>query len=75
MATLDDIKSLKRKYSAELLQLPGVAGIDIDIHPSGEATLAVHIDTKDPEVRQALPKELDGYPVKYIYTGPIRKSS
>ena len=73
MATVDDLRPVKRKYSADLLRRPGVAGVDIDVDDSGEAVLTVHLDTKDPKVRTELPKHLDGFPVKYVYTGPIRK--
>jgi hypothetical protein len=75
MANVDDLIPVKRKYSADLLRQPGVSGVDIDIKDSGEAFITVHLDTKDPQVRKSLPSQLDGYPVKYVYTGPIRKLS
>ncbi len=73
MATVDELRALKRKYSANLLRRRGVCGVDIDIRESGEAILTVHLDTLDPKVRSALPNQLDGFPVEYVYTGPIRK--
>lgn len=73
MATLDEMKAVKRKYSAGLLQQRGVCGVDIEIKDSGEAALTVHLDTKEKSVRDGLPAELEGHPVKYVYTGPIRK--
>lgn len=71
--TVERLKAVKRKHSADLLRRRGVAGVDIAIDDAGHATLAVHLDTRDPKVRDALPAELDGYPVEYVYTGPIRK--
>ena len=73
MATVDDLRAVKRKYSAHLLKQPGVVGVDIDIKKSGDPVIQVHLDSNDPEVRTALPTKLDGYPVEYVYTGPIRK--
>ena len=73
MATVNELRPVKRKYSAQLLRQPGVCGVDINIEESGEANLTVHLDTRDPEVRATLPKVLDGFPVEYVYTGPIRK--
>jgi len=73
MASVDDLRAVKRKYSAQLLRTPGVCGIDIEVGDSGNAVLKVHLDTQDPKVRSALPTELDGFPVEYVYTGPIRK--
>ena len=73
MATLNEIKAVKRRHSAHLLQLPGVIGVDIKINKSGKASLTVHLDTKSDEIRQALPNNLEGYPVQYVYTGPVRK--
>jgi hypothetical protein len=73
MATVDDLRAVKRKYSANLLKQPGVCGVDIDIKESGEPVIKVHLDSKDPKVLTSLPKQLDGYPVEYVYTGPIRK--
>jgi len=73
MASVEDLRAVKRKYSAQLLRTPGVCGIDIEVGDSGNAVLKVHLDTQDPNVRSALPTELDGFPVEYVYTGPIRK--
>jgi hypothetical protein len=75
MASVADLRAVKRKYSAQLLRTPGVCGVDIEVGESGDAVLKVHLDTQDPKVRAALPAELDGFPVEYVYTGPIRKLS
>ena len=70
---LAKVKAVKRKHSAALLRRPGVAGVDIEIDESGHGSLAMHLDTKDPDVKKGLPDVLDGVPVEYVYTGPIRK--
>ena len=73
MATVDELRAVKRKYSADLLRRPGVCGVDINIEKSGKANITVHLDSKGTEIRAALPSALDGYPIEYVYTGPVRK--
>jgi hypothetical protein len=73
MATFDEIKALKKRHSAQLLKMGGVCGVDIDSDDAGQAVLTVHLDTSDPAVRQQLPIQLEGYPVRYVHTGPFRK--
>jgi hypothetical protein len=73
MATFDEIRALKKRHSPALLRQPGVCGVDIETTPSGEAVLTVHLDTADPAVRDQLPDQLEGHPVRYVHTGPFRK--
>jgi hypothetical protein len=73
MATFDEIRSLKKRHSPGLLKKPGVCGVDIDVNHAGQAILTVHLDTADPAVREQLPDKLEGYPIRYVHTGPFRK--
>lgn len=73
MATLEQLRQVKRKHSANLLRQEGVCGVDIDLKKSGEGVIVVHLETRNAKVRQTLPTELEGIPVEYVYTGPIRK--
>jgi hypothetical protein len=73
MATFNEVREVKRRHSADLLKTPGVCGIDIDTDVSGAAVLVVHLDTHDPSMSGTLPDQLDGVPVRYVYTGPVRK--
>jgi hypothetical protein len=73
MATLDELKAVKRRHAAALLRAAGVCGIDIDQDSAGEPIIAVHLTSSDPQVRALLPDDLEGHPLKYIHTGPIRK--
>jgi hypothetical protein len=41
----------------------------------GNYFVAIHLDRTNPEVEANLPKDLDGCPVKLIYSGPFRKLS
>lgn len=73
MATFEEIHALKKRHSADLLQRPGVCGLDIETTDAGDAVLAVHLETDDPLIRRALPNELEGHPLRYRFTGPFRK--
>jgi hypothetical protein len=73
MATLKELKPVKRRNSADLLRRPGVCGVDIETDSQGEAVLTVHLETDDPSIRKSLPDEIEGYPVKYVRTGPFEK--
>ena len=75
MATFDELKAVKRRHAAKLLRTDGVCGVAIDQDSSGALVIAVHLDSDDPEVRAQLPTELEGHPVKFVKTGPIRKQS
>ena len=73
MATFEQAKQVKRKYSEQLLQCDGVCGLDVQLEKSGEAAINVHVDRNHVSVQKTLPKELDGVPVKCLMTGPFRK--
>ena len=75
MATFDELKAVKRRHAADLLRRTGVCGVDIDRDSDGCLVIAVHLDSDDPDLRQQLPTELEGHPLKFVHTGPIRKQS
>ncbi|MCG3197220.1 MAG: hypothetical protein HUU16_15860 [Candidatus Omnitrophica bacterium] len=73
MATLEQVRGLKRKYSSTLLRMEGVCGLDIEEDPKEGAILTVHLDTRDSALADLLPRQLEGHELKYVYAGPIRK--
>lgn len=73
MATLNEIRAIKRKHAARLLQHEGVCGVDIETDAGGESVLALHVDTDNTKVLSDLPTELDGVPLKLVHSGPFRK--
>jgi hypothetical protein len=73
MASFDELKAVKRRHAAKLLRTEGVSGVDIDQDASGKPIIAIHLESNDPEVRARLPDDLEGHPLKFIETGPIRK--
>jgi hypothetical protein len=73
MATLEEIRELKRRHSARLLGLPGVSGVGIERDDDGGGyALAIHLDG-DAANQLGLPAELEGHRIKYIRSGPFRK--
>jgi len=75
MATEEEVREVKRRHSAELLRQPGVCGVGVEKDEAGNFTIAVHLDSDDPEVRARLPQQIEGYPLKFVLSGPFRKLS
>jgi hypothetical protein len=75
VATFDELKKVKRRHAAALLKHSGVCGVDIEQDAPGGPIITVHLDTKDPAVKEQLPRELEGFPLKFVETGPIRKQA
>lgn len=73
MRTDDEIREVKRRHSPDLLKKPGVCGLDIDADQEGRPVIAIHLDTDDPSAKASLPRELEGYKVVLIKSGPYRK--
>ena len=73
MATFDELRAVKRRHAAALLRKEGVCGVDIDEDADGGPVIAVHLEKDDPGIRRELPSELEGHPLKFVHTGPIRK--
>jgi len=75
MGREDEIREVKRRHSPDLLRQPGVCGVGVEKDEAGEFYIALHLDTDDAEVQARLPKEIEGYAVKLIRSGPFRKFS
>ena len=71
--SMEDLRELKRRHSFDLLHKPGVSGVGIETDDEGRPALTIHLSTDDPEVKAQLPTDLDGYPVRYIQSGPYKK--
>jgi hypothetical protein len=71
VATEEELKQVKRRYSAQLLQMPGVCGVGVEKDDRGEYVLAIHVNADQPEVTQNLPEALDGHRVKVVRSGPF----
>ena len=75
MATFEQLLAVKRRHSPTLMRQAGVCGLDVETDRQGQAVIAVHVDTDDPEILKQLPNQLEGHPIKIVHTGPIRKQA
>jgi len=73
--TRDSIKNVKERHSDSLRQLPGVCGVGTGKGKSGEPVITLHLDTDDPQVVAKLPKEIEGYVVETVHSGPFHKQA
>ena len=48
---------------------PEVSGVGVERDDSGSYVLAVHLVSDDPALRAAMPKEIEGHPIRYIESG------
>ena len=71
MLTEQQAKDLKRRHSAALLKLPGVAGVGVE--RSGGAGFAVTVYLADAGAAQRLPPDLEGHPIRTVVSGPFGK--
>jgi hypothetical protein len=69
----NEIHLVKQRHSSELLRLPGVSGVGVAKGKDGNLVIAVHLDSDDAEAAERLPKQIEGYPVEAIRSGPFRK--
>jgi hypothetical protein len=73
MASEEKAMEVKRKYSVQLLQQPGVCGVGVEKDPNQGFVIAVHLDATQPNAGAAIPESLEGLPVKRIRSGPFSK--
>jgi hypothetical protein len=73
MPSEQQVREIKRRHSARLLQQPGVCGVGVEKDARGEFVLAVHLDATQPEAGAELPDAIEGCPVKRIRSGPFTK--
>lgn len=66
------IRDTKAKYQDELLAKPGVVSVGIGKDRDGNPVIIVGLDRERPDTVKALPKELEGYPVRTEVVGKIR---
>jgi hypothetical protein len=71
MASEQEVREIKRRHSAWLLQQPGVCGVGVEKDESGNFILAVHLDATQPEAGAAVPDSIEGCPVKRVLSGPF----
>ena len=52
--------------------MPGVVSVGIGKGAGGDPVLVIGLEDPRPETREALPEELEGYPVQTRVVGPFR---
>jgi hypothetical protein len=73
MLTEQEAHDVKRRHSTELQSKPGVSGVGVEKDEAGKFVIVVYVDTDDPRVQKQLPKDLEGFPVKFVFSGPFRQ--
>ena len=58
-----DIYKIKNKYADELLTIPGVIGVGVDLE---ENVIRVEVESLSPTILSQIPENLDGYDVKVV---------
>jgi hypothetical protein len=73
MLSEDEVRAIKRRHSARLLQQSGVCGVGVEKDEAGRYVLAVHVDASDPAAGEGLPGEIEGAPVRVVRSGAFRR--
>lgn len=73
MKSEEEVRAIKRRHSARLLQQPGVSGLGVEKDEAGNYVLVIHVDADDLAAGADLPSEIEGCPVKVVRSGPFRK--
>jgi hypothetical protein len=72
MSTEQEAHDVKSRHSNELLSKPGVSGVGVEKDETGQFVILVYLDSNDPGVQQQLPQDIEGFPVKSVFSGPFR---
>ena len=62
----EELKRLKEKYEEYLLGVKGVTGVGLN------GSIIVYVERATPEIKQIIPRQLEGVPVRIKETGVIR---
>jgi len=66
------IEQVKATHQERLLALPGVVSVGIGRDAQGRSVIVVGLDQPRPQTQAAIPRELEGYPVRVDVVGTIR---
>jgi hypothetical protein len=75
MATEAELRAVKLRHSARLLQMPDVCGVGIEKDEAGEYVLVVHVNALEARSEAKLPKTLEGHRLKVVRSGPFGSES
>jgi hypothetical protein len=67
-----DINAVLADHDDRLLALPGVVGVYVGLLDDGRTPcLGVMLARRDRDLMRALPREIEGYPVRIVVTGEL----
>ena len=66
------IYEVKAKHEKRLLAQPGVVSVGVGRDSQGDPAIIVGLDARREHAAEALPVNLEGYPVVTRVTGPLR---
>lgn len=66
-----DIKAVMDAHVGTLMAIPGVTAVAIGELDDGTPCIKVYIEKESDETRRAIPKTLEGYPVRVEVSGKI----
>ena len=69
---LKPIDRVIEERAAELLAIEGVVGVFEGTLADGGACIHLAVAARSPALEKRLPRQIDGYPVVIVETGPIR---
>lgn len=72
-ATDNEIRDVKRRWSARILKHAGVVGLGIDHDIQGRPELTVFLEQSSAMI--GLPTEIEGYPVTFRVSGRLLEQS
>ncbi|WP_020475937.1 hypothetical protein [Zavarzinella formosa] len=67
-----DANAVKRKFSRDLMRLPGVIGVGVEKTSHDSFGITVFLTEDNLKSKAVLPADLDGHPYRVEISGPIR---
>ena len=72
VSTRRPIEAVLAEHTPRLMAIPGVVGTYQGASDVGKPFIGIMVASLTPKLRQQLPRELEGYPVRLDETGEIR---
>ena len=73
MPKQEEIRDVKRRLSAQVLNRPGCSGVGVERDERGRDVLTIYIESDDPAVAGRFPEEFEGRPVRHVVSGRFEK--
>ena len=73
MPKQEEMRDVKRRLSAQVLNRPGCSGVGVEHDERGRDVLTIYVESDAPEVADQFPEEFEGYPVRRVVSGRFEK--